>query len=122
MAASFGRFRRGVGQQVIFVLLFVDLLHSAEQVVGIRNDEAAGALGKLVKNLLIGQCAIRDTGHQDFARPVERILPVWVEAITSAKSTIGISATSGVAFSGVWIPARGSSAPVETARIAAIAA
>ena len=53
VAGAFLRRRRRISQDVILGLLARDLLHAAEQVIRIHDYETAGALGQLIKHLLV---------------------------------------------------------------------
>ena len=62
MATALGRFRGRETDDVVLVLLAGNLLHAAQQIVGVDDDETARTSRQQVQGILIGVNAARDHG------------------------------------------------------------
>src|SRR5579875_1034202 len=95
MARAFCRFRRRVAENIIFVLLASNLLKSAQQIIGVCDDETAGSARQHVEYFLIA----RDVWklRNDAARRGKRILAAQRIASHSSVSSVDIASPSGPA-------------------------
>src|SRR6185437_3403324 len=98
VATAIVRFRRLVSQDVILRLLLADLFQSAHQVVGVEDDEPAGAVGELIQHLLVGGCAGREL-RNDLPRLAKRAV-VGKAIPESGNATIAAGCTTGPCASG----------------------
>ena len=89
MAASLHGFRGRIGEDVVLVLLLADLLEAAEQVIGIDDYEAAGAVRQHIEDFLIGGRRKGDW-RDNLPRQVE-----WIGAVGLAGNHgVGVATTS----------------------------
>src|ERR1017187_7420254 len=88
MATALGCIFGRVAQDVVLILIAGDLLHAAQQVVGIVDHEPAGAVGQHIKRAVVD---IRAHGkwRNDVARVIEGVPVVhgWVDRTRSGATS-----------------------------------
>src|SRR5690242_12044155 len=84
VATTFGGISRRVSENVKFIFLAPDFLEPSEQVVGVKNREAAGSFRQGSKNLLVGGRGRRKGRHDGPRLAVSGIVEIRIGGHSAA--------------------------------------
>src|SRR5580692_8499885 len=103
VAASFSGNCGLVTEKVVLILVLCDFLETAQQIIGIEDNESSGAIGELIKNLLVVRGAGRKL-RNDLTRLRIRIIEAGIiisgaAGSTTSRASAGFAAASATASS-----------------------
>src|ERR1700733_9682651 len=102
VAASFSGNCGLVTEKGVLILVLCDFLETAQQIIGIEDNESSGAIGELIKNLLVVRGAGRKL-RNDLTRLRVRIIEAGIVSraagSTTSRAAAGFAAASATASS-----------------------